>query len=284
MLNAISSFINNKPIKNNSKKQSDNSTKKVNFRLKSFNKLDTVSFGHNISQKEVQAAVNGSGRIARAVIRRMLSPREQILGGIPIKLVAVNSGRTNSQELAHLLTYDSTFGRFPYEFKATGANKIEIETDTGRHKILLLSKNIEELPWKNLGVDIIAEASGKFNDGKKATAHLASGAKKVVITAPAKNVDGTFCLGINHQNYNPEKDNIVSMASCTTNGLAPILKVLHEKFGIVKGFMKTVHAYTNDQNLLDNQHGDLRRARSAAVNIIPTKTGAAEAIKEVLPE
>src|SRR6187399_3687063 len=201
------------------------------------------------------------------------------LGAKDIDFVAVND-LTNAATLAHLLKYDSVLGNLDAEVKATA---VGITVDGDEFKVLSV-KNPAQLPWKDLGVDVVFESTGLFTDRDSAAKHLAAGAKKVIITAPAKKPDVTVVLGVNEGSYDPAKHQIISNASCTTNCLAPVAKVLHESFGIKKGWMTTVHSYTNDQQLLDLPHKDLRRARAAALSIIPTTTGAATAVGEVLPE
>ena len=220
----------------------------------------------------VKVAINGFGRIGRNFFRACY-------GNEDIEIVGIND-LTDAYTLAHLLKYDSVHGRFDGTVKAK-ENSIEV----GGKEIQITSiKNPEELPWKDLDVDIVIEATGIFRDRENAGKHLKAGAKKVIISAPGKNPDITVVLGVNEDKYNPKEHNIISNASCTTNCLAPVVKVLNEEFGIEKGYMITVHAYTNDQRILDLPHKDLRRARAAAVNIIPTTTGAAKAVGEVLPE
>src|SRR5215813_10121699 len=201
------------------------------------------------------------------------------LGTGSIDFVAVND-LTNAATLAHLLKFDSILGNLKADIKAD-ADKIAVDGDT--FKVLSL-KDPAQLPWKDLGVDVVFESTGLFTDRDSAAKHLAAGAKKVIITAPAKKPDFAVVLGVNEQAYDPKAHQIISNASCTTNCLAPLAKVLHEKFGIRKGWMTTVHSYTNDQQLLDLPHKDLRRARAAALSIIPTTTGAATAVGEVMPE
>ncbi len=220
----------------------------------------------------VKVAINGFGRIGRNFFRACY-------GNEDIEIVGIND-LTDAYTLAHLLKYDSVHGRFDGTVKAK-ENSIEVD---GKEIQITSIKNPEELPWKDLDVDIVIEATGIFRDRENAGKHLKAGAKKVIISAPGKNPDITVVLGVNEDKYNPKEHNIISNASCTTNCLAPVVKVLNEEFGIEKGYMITVHAYTNDQRILDLPHKDLRRARAAAVNIIPTTTGAAKAVGEVLPE
>ena len=220
----------------------------------------------------IKVGINGFGRIGRNIMRAAMDD-----SGIDI--VAVND-LTNAGTLAHLLKYDSILGNLKADIAASG-DKITV----GRDEFQVLSiKDPAQLPWKSLGVDVVFESTGIFTNREGAEKHLAAGAKKVVITAPAKGPDLTVVLGVNEDKYDPAKHHIISNASCTTNCLAPIAKVLHESFGIRKGWMTTVHSYTNDQQLLDLPHKDLRRARAAALSIIPTTTGAALAVGEVLPE
>lgn len=220
----------------------------------------------------VRIGINGFGRIGRQVFRAAYDYPE-------IEIVAVND-LTDSATLAHLLKYDSIHGIFPGEVKSEGENLVV----NGKELKVLSVKDPAQLPWKDLNVDIVVESTGLFTNGEKAKLHLDAGAKKVVISAPAKGEDLTVVLGVNHEQYNPAEHHIVSNASCTTNCLAPVAKALNDKFGIVKGLMTTVHAYTNDQKILDLPHSDLRRARAAAMSIIPTTTGAAKAVSLVIPE
>jgi glyceraldehyde 3-phosphate dehydrogenase len=220
----------------------------------------------------VKVGINGFGRIGRNIMRAAL-------GAGDIDFVAVND-LTNAATLAHLLKYDSVLGNLNADVKATGEG---ITVDGDEFKVLSV-KDPAQLPWKDLGVDVVFEATGLFTDRDGAAKHLAAGAKKVIITAPAKRPDVTIVLGVNDDKYDPAKHQIISNASCTTNCLAPLAKVIHERFGIRKGWMTTIHSYTNDQQLLDLPHKDLRRARAAALSMIPTTTGAALAVGEVLPE
>ena len=219
-----------------------------------------------------RVGINGFGRIGRNFFRAAL---EQ---GADIEIVAVND-LTDNKTLAHLLKYDSITGRFNGEVSYDDEG---IVVD-GKHIKVLAQRNPADLPWGELGVEVVVESTGFFTDGEKAKAHLEAGAKKVVISAPAKNVDGTFVMGVNEADYDNATMNIVSNASCTTNCLAPLAKVLEENFGIERGIMTTIHSYTGDQRVLDAPHKDLRRARAAALNMIPTKTGAAQAVALVLP-
>jgi glyceraldehyde 3-phosphate dehydrogenase len=220
----------------------------------------------------IKVGINGFGRIGRNIMRAALGSKN-------VDFVAVND-LTNAATLAHLLKYDSILGNLKENVTAAG-DKISVEGDSFQ---VLSVKDPAQLPWKDLGVDVVFESTGLFTDRDSAAKHLAAGAKKVIITAPAKKPDITLVLGVNSDKYDPKAHHIVSNASCTTNCLAPMAKVLHEKFGIVKGWMTTIHSYTNDQQLLDLPHKDLRRARAAALSMIPTTTGAALAVGEVLPD
>ena len=218
--------------------------------------------------------INGFGRIGRLTLRTI----HQYHSG-ELEVVAINDiadTRTN----AHLLRWDTNYGHFPCEPGKEG-NSIIVG---GRDIRALSERDPASIPWKDYGVDIVIESTGLFTDGALASAHLRAGARKVLISAPARNEDITIVLGVNQEKYDPEKHNVISNASCTTNCLAPPAKVLHDSFGINKGLMSTIHAYTNDQKVMDVVHGDLRRARAAAANIIPTSTGAAQAISRVIPE
>ena len=219
----------------------------------------------------IKVGINGFGRIGRNILRAALSHPD-------IDIVAVND-ITDTATLAHLLKYDSILGNLTVPVTANG-DTISVGSDQFK---VLAQKDPAQLPWKDLGVDIVFESTGKFTKRDDAAKHLAAGARKVVITAPATNPDVTVVLGVNDGAYDASKHHIISNASCTTNCLAPVTKVLHENFGIKKAWMTTVHAYTNDQNLLDLPHKDLRRARAAAMSIIPTTTGAAKAVGEVMP-
>ena len=221
-----------------------------------------------------KVAINGFGRIGRLVLRTLLERCRNELA-----VVAVND-MADLQTNVHLFRYDTTYGTYPGKVEsADGVMKID-----GQSIAVLNQKEPARLPWKQLGVDIVIEATGVFTDGAQVRAHLEAGAKKAIITAPATNEDITLVLGVNDSAYNPRKHHIVSNASCTTNCLAPMAKVLHDVFGIERGLMTTVHSYTNDQRILDLMHKDLRRARAAAMNIVPTSTGAAKAIGLVMPE
>jgi glyceraldehyde 3-phosphate dehydrogenase len=221
----------------------------------------------------VRVGINGFGRIGRNFFRAARA------AGADIEIVAVND-LTDTKTLAHLLKYDSILGRLDAEVTVSGE---EILVD-GKGIKVLAERDPAALPWKDLGVDVVVESTGFFTDATKAKAHIDGGAKKVLISAPAKNEDLTIVMGVNHTDYDPAKHTIVSNASCTTNCLAPMAKVLNDVFGIEKGLMTTIHAYTQDQNLQDGPHKDLRRARAAAINIVPTSTGAAKAISLVIPE
>jgi len=220
----------------------------------------------------VKVGINGFGRIGRNIMRAAM-------GSTDIDFVAVND-LTNAATLAHLLKYDSVLGNLDADVKAAGDG---ITVDRDEFTVLSV-KDPAQLPWKALGVDVVFESTGLFTARDAAAKHLEAGAKKVIITAPAKKPDVTLVLGVNDETYDPASHHIVSNASCTTNCLAPLAKVIHDRFGIRKGWMTTIHSYTNDQNLLDLPHKDLRRARAAAVSMIPTTTGAALAVGEVLPE
>jgi glyceraldehyde 3-phosphate dehydrogenase len=220
----------------------------------------------------IRVGINGFGRIGRNVLRAALHDKE-------LDFVAVND-ITDARTLAHLLRYDSILGNLPEEVKAE-ADEIHV---AGRRVKVLAVKDPAQLPWKALEVEYVIESTGLFTEAEKARAHLGAGAKKVIISAPAKNEDLTIVMGVNHEKYDPKKHAVVSNASCTTNCLAPVAKVLHDGFGIIKGQMTTVHSYTNDQRILDLPHKDLRRARAAAQSMIPTSTGAARALHLVIPE
>jgi len=226
----------------------------------------------------VRVGINGFGRIGRNFYRALLAQREQ--GSADIDVVAVND-ITDNATLAHLLRFDSILGRLPYDVSLEGDDTIVVGNN--KIKALEVKEGPAAMPWGDLGVDVVVESTGRFNDGAKAKGHLSAGAKKVIISAPATDPDITIVLGVNEDKYDGSQ-NIISNASCTTNCLAPLAKVLHDEFGIVRGLMTTIHAYTQDQNLQDGPHKDLRRARAAAVNIVPTSTGAAKAIGLVMPE
>lgn len=220
----------------------------------------------------VKAAINGFGRVGRYIIRACL-------GRDDIEIVAVNT-RAKADALVHLLKYDSVHGKIPADVSDENDSLV-----VNGKKILVTNEtsNLDALPWKDLDVDIVLESTGKFRKREQCIGHLNAGAAKVIIAAPGKNVDGTFVMGVNEKTYNTETHHIVSNASCTTNCLAPVAKVLQENFTIVRGLMTTVHSYTMDQRLLDGSHKDLRRARAAAMSIVPTSTGAAAAVAEVIP-
>jgi glyceraldehyde 3-phosphate dehydrogenase len=220
----------------------------------------------------VKVGINGFGRIGRNIMRAAMKHKD-------IDFVAVND-LTNAATLAHLLKYDSVIGNLDADVKATGEG---ISVNGDEFKVLAI-KDPAQLPWKDLGVDVVFESTGIFTNREGAQKHLDAGAKKVIITAPAKGPDVTVVLGVNDDMYDPAKHHIISNASCTTNCLAPLAKVIHEQFSIVKGWMTTIHSYTNDQQLLDLPHKDLRRARAATLSMIPTTTGAATAVGEVLPQ
>ncbi|MEV8095624.1 type I glyceraldehyde-3-phosphate dehydrogenase [Kitasatospora sp. NPDC085879] len=221
----------------------------------------------------IKVGINGFGRIGRSFLRAALEQNADI------EVVAVND-LTDAATLAHLLKYDSTLGKLPVPVTA-GQGEIVVD---GRSIRVTAERNPADLPWAELGVDVVVESTGVFTDAEKAKAHLAAGARKVIISAPATNQDLTIAIGINDAAYDESVHSVVSNASCTTNCLAPLAKVLHDGLGIEQGLMTTVHAYTQDQNLQDGPHKDLRRARAAAGNIVPTSTGAAKAIGQVLPE
>jgi glyceraldehyde 3-phosphate dehydrogenase len=221
----------------------------------------------------VRVGINGFGRIGRNFYRAAVA------SGADIEIVGVND-LTDNASLAHLLKYDSILGRFPGEVTST---EDEIAVDGKAFKAFAL-RDPAQLPWGDLGADVVIESTGIFTDAEKAKVHVAGGAKKVIISAPAKNEDVTVVMGVNDGDYDPAKHTVISNASCTTNCLGPLAKVLNDAFGIERGLMTTIHAYTQDQNLQDGPHKDLRRARAAALNIVPTSTGAAKAIGLVLPE
>ena len=220
-----------------------------------------------------RVGINGFGRIGRNYLRAALAQNSDL------EIVAVND-LSDPAGLAHLLKYDSVTGRLGAAVSVDGDSIVV----NGKSIKVLAERDPAELPWKELGVDIVIESTGIFTDGEKAKKHIEAGAKKVLISAPATNEDATFVIGVNDHLYDPEKHHIISNASCTTNCLAPLAKVFNDRFGIVNGLMTTIHAYTQDQNLQDGPHKDLRRARAAAINIVPSSTGAAKAIGLVLPE
>lgn len=223
----------------------------------------------------VRIGINGFGRIGRQVYKAIhdLHPDK-------LDVVAVND-LTDAKTNAHLLKYDSTYGQFPGDISATEG---EIRVNGSSIKVIA-QRDPASIPWKDLGVELVIESTGIFTDAEKARAHIdGGGAKKVIISAPAKNEDLTVVIGVNDDKYDPKQHHVISNASCTTNCIAPVVKVMHDRFGVDKGFMTTIHAYTNDQVILDTVHKDLRRARSAGLNIIPTTTGAAKAVTLVMPE
>lgn len=222
----------------------------------------------------IKVGINGFGRIGRQSMKAMFDKYSK-----EIEVVAIND-LFEPKINAHLLKYDSNYGAFPGTVEVVGNNLVV----NGKEIRVLAQKDPSQLPWKDLGVDIVIESTGIFTDKEKAAAHINAGAKKVIISAPAKNEDITIVLGVNEDKYDPAKHHVISNASCTTNCLAPAAKVLNDGWGIVRGLMTTIHSYTNDQRILDLPHKDLRRARAAALNIIPTTTGAAKAVALVIPE
>ena len=220
----------------------------------------------------IRVGINGFGRIGRNILRASIKQPG-------LEFVAIND-ITNAKTLAHLLRYDSIHGRLDADVVAEG----KVLVVNGKKIQIIQERDPGKLPWKDLGVDIALESTGLFTARNKSELHLSAGAKKVIISAPAKGPDITLCYGVNHTSYDPAKHHIISNASCTTNCLSPVAKVLHEAFGIRRGLMTTIHAYTNDQRILDLPHSDMRRARAAALSMIPTSTGAARAVGEVLPE
>jgi glyceraldehyde 3-phosphate dehydrogenase len=218
-------------------------------------------------------AINGFGRVGRYLVRAFLDCPEG-------EIVAINS-RATPDILAHILKYDSVHGRFPADVTVSGDALV-----VKGKKILItaVTSNLADLPWGRLGVDVVLESTGKFRKKDQVAGHLAAGAKKVILAVPGKGIDGTFVMGVNEETYDPHRHHIISNASCTTNCLAPVAKVLHASFKIVRGLMTTVHSYTMDQRLLDGSHKDLRRARAAALSIVPTSTGAATAVGQVIPD
>jgi len=221
-----------------------------------------------------RVGINGFGRIGRLTFKTISQYHADEL-----EVVAVND-LTDTKTNAHLLKWDSTYGKFPSEVEATD-KAILVDRKEVR---VFAERDPASIPWKDLGVDIVIESTGLFTDAPKAAAHLKGGAKKVLISAPARQEDITIVLGVNEEKYDAKKHHIISNASCTTNGIAPVVKVLHQNFGVSKGLMTTIHAYTNDQRILDTVHRDLRRARSAAMNIIPTTTGAASLVGQLIPD
>jgi len=218
--------------------------------------------------------INGFGRVGRQVLKAIFDYHKDRL-----EVVAVND-LTDTKTNAHLLKYDSNYGKYPGTIEAT-ADSIIVD---GKKIKVIAEKEPAKIAWKDFGVEIVVESTGRFTDADKAAAHFQGGAKKVIITAPAKGEDITIVLGVNENKYDPAKHRVISNASCTTNCIAPIVKVLHDNFGVSKGLMTTAHAYTNDQRILDTVHSDLRRARAAALSIIPTTTGAAKMVAQVIPE
>jgi len=227
----------------------------------------------------IKLAINGFGRIGRPALRKILANHPEL------KVVAIND-LTDAKTLAHLLKYDSVYGIYDKGIKFKEDVLLIDDMKSGKEIKILSEKDPEKLPWNEMEIDIVLECSGVFTDYQGAKKHLIAGAKKVIISAPSKDPDKipSFLLGVNEEKFEPEKYDIVDMSSCTTNCLAPIAKVLNENFGIIKGFMNTIHSYTNDQRILDLAHKDLRRARAAGLNIIPTTTGAAKAIGKIIPE
>jgi glyceraldehyde 3-phosphate dehydrogenase len=221
---------------------------------------------------KTRIGINGFGRIGRLTLRTILQRHKN-----NIEVIAIND-LTDPKTNAHLFKWDSVYGQ--YSGEVTVKDK-SIVID-GKEIQVISERDPAVIPWKNLGVDIVIESTGHFTDAEKATAHIKAGAKKVIISAPAKNEDATIVLGVNDEDYEPKKHNIISNASCTTNGIAPAVKVLHENFGVTKGLMTTVHSYTNDQVILDTMHKDIRRARAAGLNIIPTSTGAAKLVGKLV--
>ena len=222
---------------------------------------------------KIKVAINGFGRVGRYIVRACI-------GRDDIDIVAVNS-RAKPETLAHLLKYDSVHGKIDAEVAVKGQNLV---VDGKSIAVTTVTQELASLPWKQMGIDIVLESTGKFRKKDELAAHLRAGAKKVILAVPGKGVDGTFVMGVNENTYDPNRHHIISNASCTTNCLAPIARVLNDQFRIVRGFMTTIHAYTMDQRLLDGSHKDLRRGRAAALSIVPTSTGAAKAIGEVIPD
>ena len=229
----------------------------------------------------VKIAINGLGRIGRPVFRRILDSNPPTTKS-KLEVVVIND-LTDTKTLAHLLRYDSIYGIYKKSVKSTEKELLLDGTKDGKSVKVLAETDPSKLPWKKMGIDIVLECTGRFTDYEGAKKHLEAGAKKVIISAPGEGTP-SFILGVNEEKYNSKKDDVVDMGSCTTNCLAPVAKVLNDNFGIIKGFMSTIHSYTNDQRILDLPHKDLRRARAAALNIIPTTTGAAKAIGKVIPE
>ncbi len=221
----------------------------------------------------IKVAINGFGRVGRYLVRACH-------GRDDIDIVAINS-RAKPEILAHLLKYDSVHGKFAAPITTDGSQLI---IDGKKILITHVTSTLAELPWAAMGVDIVLESTGKFRKQEDVAGHMAAGAKKIIIAAPGKGIDGTFVMGVNEHTYDGKKHHIISNASCTTNCLAPVVKVLHDEFTVVRGFMTTVHAYTMDQRLLDGSHKDLRRGRAAGLSIVPTSTGAAKVVTEVIPD
>jgi glyceraldehyde 3-phosphate dehydrogenase len=224
----------------------------------------------------IKVAINGFGRIGRPTFRRIIDNHPNL------EVVAIND-LTDTKTLAHLLRYDSIYGIYQKPVKFSEKELLLDGTKDGKSIKVLAETDPSNLPWAEMGIDIVLECTGRFTNYEGAKKHLEAGAKKVIISAPGEGTP-SFILGVNEEKYDPKKDDVVDMGSCTTNCLAPVAKVLNDNFGIVKGFMSTIHSYTNDQRILDLAHKDLRRARAAALNIIPTTTGAAKAIGKVIPE
>ncbi|MFH1080886.1 MAG: type I glyceraldehyde-3-phosphate dehydrogenase [Pseudomonadota bacterium] len=221
----------------------------------------------------IKVAINGFGRVGRYIVRACIGYND-------IEIVAINS-RAKPEILAHLLKYDSVHGKIGADVSVKGSS---LMVDGKAIAVTTVTQDISKLPWQQMGIDIVLESTGKFRKRDELAAHIQAGAKKVILAVPGKGVDGTFVMGVNENAYDPKKHHIISNASCTTNCLAPIARVLHDHFKITKGFMTTVHAYTMDQRLLDGSHKDLRRSRAAGLSIVPTSTGAAKAIGEVIPD
>jgi glyceraldehyde 3-phosphate dehydrogenase len=221
----------------------------------------------------IKVAINGFGRVGRSIVRACLGRND-------IDIVAVNT-RAKPEILAHLLTYDSVHGKIKAEVSVGNGSLV---VDGKEIKVTNISNNLSDLPWKDMAIDVVMESTGKFRKKDQCFPHISAGARKVIIAAPGKGLDGTFCMGVNEETYDPERHHVISNASCTTNCLAPIAKVLHDNFAIVRGLMTTVHSYTMDQRLLDGSHDDLRRARAGALSIVPTTTGAARTVAEVIPD
>ena len=221
---------------------------------------------------KVRIAINGFGRVGRYMVRACLGRED-------IEIVAINT-RGKAETIAHLLKYDSVHGKIKADV-ATEGNALIV--DGGAIQVTNVTDNLADLPWKDMDIDVVIESTGKFRTRETCAPHLEAGAKKVIIAAPGKGIDGSFVMGVNEKDYDPERHNIISNASCTTNCLAPVVKVINDNFTVVKGLMTTVHSYTMDQRLLDGSHKDLRRARAAGMSIVPTSTGAAKAVAEVIP-